>query len=143
MAGLDTVPASVQRLGTAVLLQGAAVPALARLAARGLRDRDRDGMPAPSALLAIVAALDEAADMSAALSTGHSGHAEMSPARTSSRRDALRTDEAARLLGLSPRQVRRLAPDLDAWHERGHLRYDRAAVETYANQRDLREAEHG
>lgn len=138
MTGTAYTPPSVQRLGAAVLLQGAAVPALARLAARGLRDRERDGLPASGALTALVRTLDEAADAQAAMSPdGPAGRPPVAVSASSVLpRDTLGSAEAAALLGVTPRQARRLTNDLGGWFDRGRLRFDRDAVTEYAARKD-------
>lgn len=134
--GAVTAPATVQRLGTAVLVQGAAVPALARLAARGLRDRDRDGLPPSPSLAALVAVIEAAADAAG----------DVSPARPAGR-PALATSagwepprgvtssEAADLLGLSVRQVRRLKEDLGGWYGGTKLMFDPERIAEYGAMR--------
>jgi hypothetical protein len=43
--------------------------------------------------------------------------------------------EAAALLGVTPRQARRLTADLGGWFHRGRLRFDRDTVTEYASRR--------
>jgi hypothetical protein len=98
-----------------------------------IRSRQRSGRPVPAWLRAHFSRLENQLRMSlcghkidcAARQDGQSSHA-----------DWISTAEAARHLGLSPRQVQRLALELDAQRVGSRLLFDREEVIMYARRRD-------
>lgn len=122
----------------AVLLQGAAVIDVLYLTALGVRDCRRDGLVRPrfDQLLATLAAAGREVRTS-----GHADVPEHGGSSESEVLDGIGTAEAARMLGLSSRQVRRLATALGARRVAGSLVYDRGAVEAHRLERQLAEQE--
>jgi len=130
------VPA-VQRLGSAVLLQGPAVVDVWHLVALGVRAARRDGIGLARVdhLQAVLAAA--AAEVRATSGTGQCDVAEVPARATCDPSEPLSTREAADLLGLSPRQTQRMARTLDAHQLRsGRLIFDRGAVDAYLIERN-------
>lgn len=129
---------NVQRLGSAVIVQGPAVAALAFLAARGARECARtDGQTLGGMTGQLLEALTRAADEWRR--TTPPGRGEYPPAPVTqplSMADQIGTAEAARILGVSPRRARQLRADLDGRLVGGALVFDRAAVDIYAATRD-------
>lgn len=119
--------------GGEVLLAGSEVRVLAGLAAAGLAARRRDGWVPSAAERDLVERLAEASAMS------RPGHGDVpAPAASGSlrRRAAVSTAEAARLLGISPRQVRRLSEDLGGrYTASGQLEFSLDAVTLAAEHR--------
>jgi len=129
-----TVP-TVQQLGAAVLLQGAAVPEISYLVGLGVRYRANLDGAAPSVrqrqLLRILA--DAAEATLAAPATG--GHADIPAApHLGESVVGVGTAEVASVLGVTARHVRRLAADLDGRRVKGAWRFERAAVIAYRAQ---------
>ncbi len=130
------VPA-VQRLGSAVLLQGPAVVDVWHLVALGVRAARRDGIGLARVdhLQAELAAA--AAEVRATSGTGQCDVAQVPARATCDPSEPLSTREAADLLGLSPRQTQRMARTLDAHQLRsGRLIFDRGAVDAYLIERN-------
>lgn len=128
-------PPAVQRLGSAVLLQGGALMDVRSLLKIGLRyAHSRDGIATPPRLLAIVAALDEAAEQLQQKSrTRPCDTTSAVPQPHSVRPDDIGTREAATILGTTRRQVQRLAQTLDGTRlASGAFVFRRSAVEAYA-----------
>lgn len=68
----------------------------------------------------------------------HTGHADVPPPTTladSPPVDTLTTAQAAKILGISPRQLRRLAKDLDGQQRGGVWHYPETRVHEYAQHR--------
>ena len=133
-----TVPA-VQRLGAAVLLQGPALAEVAYLASLGLRHRAAvDGAPPSVRQRQLLRILADAAEASLALPPTPGGHADLAAGpdlEESMFVGMVGTAEAASVLGVSPRHVRRLARSLDGRRVKGAWTFDRHAVVAYATQR--------
>ncbi len=132
----NPVPA-VQRLGSAVLLQGPAVVDVWHLVALGVRAAQRDGIGLARVdhLQAVLAAA--AAEVRATSGTGQCDVAQVPARATCDPSEPLSTREAADLLGLSPRQTQRMARTLDAHQLRsGRLIFDRGAVDAYLIERN-------
>ena len=130
------VPA-VQRLGSAVLLQGPAVVDVWHLVALGVRAARRDGIGLARVdhLQAVLAAA--AAEVRATSGTGQCDVAQVPARATCNPSEPLSTREAADLLGLSPRQTQRIARTLAARQLRsGRLIFDRGAVDAYLIERN-------
>jgi len=130
------VPA-VQRLGSAVLLQGPAVVDVWHLVALGVRAARRDGIGLARVdhLQAVLAAA--AAEVRATSGTGQCDVAQVPARATCDPSEPLSTREAADLLGLSTRQTQRMARTLDARQLRsGVYIYDRTAVDAYLIERN-------
>lgn len=122
---------AVQQLGAAVLLQGPALLDVRYLLALGVRVvQSRDGITPHGRLLHLQRVVEVAADeyrqnlaLPAALDPGDV------------REDRCTTREAALTLGLSVRQVRRLAPQLGGVRHGRELLLERTAVEAQLAQR--------
>jgi excisionase family DNA binding protein len=99
----------------AVLLTGDALVACRYAVTVAQRARGRNGLPPSVGLAHLAAALSPA------------GHADM-PDEAAGEPEDMTTDEAARLLGYSTRQVRRLAPALGGRLVGGRWLVDRQAV---------------
>lgn len=125
----------VQRLGPAILLQGAAVLDANYLITLGVREARRNGIPAPARILALLDALAKTA--AATRRASADGHADVPdhPLPGQSVLTALTTKEAADMLDLSERQIRRLAPDLGGRLRHRTWTFDRGAVAAYAEHR--------
>lgn len=125
------VPA-VQKLGSALLLQGQDVVDAWRLVELGIQRAGRDGInPARLAPLrsALAAAAAEVRSMSG---VGHADVRDEPSAPVSEPTAPLTTREVATMLDISPRQAQRLATTLEARRLRtGVLVFDRATVEAY------------
>jgi hypothetical protein len=115
-----------------VLLQGPAVADLAYLATLGLRYRARtDGLPATVHHRRLLALLTAAAVDLAAMS-GRDGHADghQAPDLPTSEvgEVVMRSEAVARALGITARQVRRMAEELGGRRIGRVWEYDRTAV---------------
>ena len=126
----------LQRFGGMVMVQGVAVQDAYYLLSVGLRDTRRGGAAVPSRFLQLQAELAAAAAEVRASATGQHDGAPVAPQPHSEGEDNIGTAEAASILGLSNRQVQRLAADLDGHHVGGCWCFDRLAVESYAHHRD-------
>lgn len=110
----------VQRLAPGVLLlTGDAVDALAYAVQVAQRARRRNGLPASRALTALALA-----------ATGHADNETHPPEHSEphTTTEWITTEEAARMLGCSNRQARRLAPTLGGQLTGGRWLLDRQAV---------------
>lgn len=108
----------IQRLAPKVLLlTGDAVDALAYAATVAQRARQRNGLPASRALAALLTAAGQQ-------DTPETPALETEP-------EWITTEEAARMLGVSNRQARRLAPALGGRLTGGRWLLDRRAVEEH------------
>lgn len=122
----------LQRFGDAVLVQTA--PALAEVRhtlALGARTRERsDGIPPSSGMRHLLALLSEAiAEATLTADVRSVGHAEVRcEAEMSQSNGWVDAATAARMLELTDRQTRRLAPHLGGHLVKGKWRFDRAAV---------------
>lgn len=121
---------AVQALGSAVLLQGAALAEVLHLVAVGAQVRQRrDGIPPSPALQDLIAVLARAVDDSP-LSPTRQRH--VVTAVTSEDLKSvgvpMGSREAAELLGLSVRQIQRSAAVLGGHRIGGRLVFDRDAV---------------
>lgn len=138
---MNVLPAPpVQRLGTAVLLQGGAVLDVLALADRGIRLTTRvDGINPPARVLELLDVLRQAA---ADLRDGTAQRRQAAVAELADRTDStawIGSEEAAELLGLSVRQVQRLASSLEAVRGPGRVwLFDPLTVEAYAADRESR-----
>lgn len=130
------VPA-VQKLGSALLLQGQAVVDAWRLVELGIQRAGRDGInPVRLAPLrsALAAAAAEVRSMSG---VGHADVRDEPSAPVSEPTAPLTTREVATMLHISPRQAGRLAVTLEARRLRtGVWVFDRYTVEAYIAGRD-------
>jgi hypothetical protein len=128
------LPAPVQRLGSAVLLQGSVVRDAAYLVAVGIRAlKARDGIGPTPTWLELHRELKTAAGVSSANGTGSRvGAADLASLSA----EVIGTAEAAGLLGVTERQMRKLASRFGgARAGRVHL-FDRDAIEAEAHRRD-------
>jgi hypothetical protein len=117
--------------GGEVLLQGATLRLVAGLVGQGLAARRRDGYRPSAMELEVTEALRRAAAMSR---PGHADVPEAAPERSSGQ--AISSAEAARILEVSPRQVRRLTGELGGRRTvAGPLEFDLAAIEAEAARR--------
>lgn len=124
-------PPAVQQLGTAVLLQGAALLDARRFVTLGIRAASRDGIAAPPRVALLLRALTDASACPLTDPGREDGPA-MPTGAASDATDTITTAEVATLLGLSTRQTRRLARTLEARQLRsGVYVYDRTAVDAY------------
>ncbi len=124
-------PAIIRLGGGQVLLRGPAVLDAARLVEHGVRlTRQRDNIaPNPHVLSLLDALRAEAGELMSAV--GHSDvrdHDDQPP----SEHEEITAAEAAELLGVTDRHIRRLAPDLGARKVGGAWVYERSAVTAYA-----------
>lgn len=106
---------SVHRITDGVLLTGSALDAARYCVEVAQRARARNGLPRSVALARLADALSPA------------GHAD-TPHEAPGEHDDMTTDEAARLLGCTARQARRLAPVLGGRLVGGRWLLDRQAV---------------
>ena len=128
-----TATPGVQRLGPAIVLQGAALVEVMGLVALGIRERSRrNGVNASPRLTNLLGEMGEAASW--AMSSGHAD-VPKTPVLAGSDSVEIPTEEAAAMLALSDRQVRRLASTLGARKVHGALVWDRGAVAAYAAER--------
>ncbi len=121
---------AVQRLGSAVLLQGPAVADVAFLVGLGMRYRARVDGTAPSAHhRALLSTLNDTAEATLAADV-RDGHTDVRHHADASQSDGVGVDSetAARLMGISMRQVCRLAPELGGRRVGRVWTFDRAAV---------------
>jgi hypothetical protein len=127
-------PPPVQRLGSAVLIQGPAVLELMRLAVLGAKLRStRDGIAMPDSTRRLIQALaDAAGDVAAG---GQRDMAEDPDPASWQVVDGVTTKEVAGMLQLSQRQARRLAPALGGRKVGGVLLVDRDAALAFAAER--------
>ena len=123
-----TVP-PVQRLGGAVLLQGAALLDARNLVVQGLRAAQRNGIAPNDRVPRLAQALTDAAHMS---ETRHDDTLSAVPVAESFTTTQIGTREAAQMLGCTQRQAQRLATDLDGRQlaSRAWL-FDRDTVHAY------------
>lgn len=126
-------PPDVQDLGRAVLIQGPALVELAGLIRRGLRDRARDGYRPTTRAATILTAVDRAASRMSPAGR-EDVPADVDPEQWTSD-NRITTAEAARILGLSARQVRRKRDELAGSYIGGALLFDQATVAAHAAQR--------
>ncbi len=127
----NPVPA-VQRLGSAVLLQGPAVVDVWHLVALGVRAAHRDGIGLARVdhLQAVLAAA--AAEVRATSEPGQRHVAQLPVGALSDPSEPLGSKEVAAMLGVSPRQAQRMQAQLGARKLRSRvLIFDRGAVEAY------------
>lgn len=122
----------LQRLGPAVLLQNIAVQDAYYLLSAGLRATRRGGVAVPGRFLQLQAELASAAAEVRASADGHNDVAPPVAQAQSTCEDSIGTREAANALQLSPRQVQRIARDLDGRFVGGCWVFDRLAVHSYA-----------
>jgi len=127
---------SLQRFGGMVMVQGPAVTHAYYLVSVGLRAVRRGTAPIPSRFLLLQAELAAAAAEVRASATGQHDGAPVAPQQYLEREDTIGTAEAASILGLSNRQVQRLAADLDGRFIGGCWCFDRLAVQAYVAHRD-------
>lgn len=127
----------LQRFGGVVLVQGQAVTDAYYLVSVGLRAVRHGTAPIPGRFVLLQAALAAAsAEARAVAASGQHDVAPVAPQPHSAGEDTIGTVEAASILGLSNRQVQRLAADLDGRFIGGCWCFDRLAVESYAHHRD-------
>lgn len=122
--------------GSAILLQRLAVLDAYYLISVGLRATRRNGAEPPVRMRALQQALSLAAEQ--VRSTSAPGHHDVAPPRGGagcSTGDEIGTTTAATVLGLSTRQVQRLAADLDGRRVGGRWVFDQAAVHSYRHHR--------
>ena len=131
-----TAPA-VQKLGSAVLLQGPAVHDVCYLVGLGLKYRAMmDGCSPREHHRRLLALLTDAAISRPVSADGHADARQEVDLAESTRGDGpVQTDTAARMLGLTTRQVRRLADQLGGRRIGGTWVFDRAAVSAEAIRR--------
>ncbi len=119
-------------LGSSVLLSGQAVADALGLAVLGSRVAARDGIGTPPRVRVLVGALKDA--LKAQGRPG--GHADVRDEAESAESDSrVTTSDAARVLGLSTRQVRRLAFPLAGVRGPGGWTYSAEALAAYAARR--------
>jgi hypothetical protein len=125
-----TIP-GVQTLSDAVVLQGPVVAEVAYLVNLGLRHRANLDGTAPSVRQrALLRMLTDTAEAVLAVpdARGHADTRATPDLAESTFVGEMNTAEAARLLGITPRHVRRLARSLDGRRVKGTWSFDRAAV---------------
>ena len=122
----------LEPLGTGqILLRGMAVVDCYRAVSFAIRNsRMRDGLTAPRRLFE----LERALKIEAAAVGGHDGRPQTTTS-AESYHDTINTEEAAKMLGLSTRQVRRLAASLGGRRIAGRWAFDSLIVHTYAEGR--------
>ncbi|WP_213575412.1 hypothetical protein [Rhodococcus sp. USK13] len=122
-----TNPPTVQRFGGAVVLTGTAVSTTLRAILVQIRARKRNGLPDSGELSRIVDALVSA-----------DGHADVreTPSVATSYEPSVPIEEAAKMLGLSTRQTRRLAPRLGGQQVAGRWLLDRQSILEHRNQEE-------
>lgn len=129
---MPALPAIAAQRVNGILLQGHALVAVAQLVKVGIRSAWRDDGITPSPRLRQLA--DLLAD--AARDTAASGHpfvgAGLTPA--SSSLDEITTTEGAAMLGVSKRQMRRIAPLLGGRHAAAGWLVRRGAVAAYRHE---------
>lgn len=120
---------NAERLGPAVLLRGQGVLDVRALLELGLKTAARDGIGASPRIVELRLVLDAAAAevMSA---PGHADVRSEPDSRSWSKEEVLTTEEAAQMLTISTRHVRRLARDGEL---EGHQRRDRTWIFTRAS----------
>lgn len=131
---------AVQRLGEAVLLQESAVSDAAFLVRVGIAAlRQRDGIPPQPGWLSLLHEL-RSADLDRASA---SGNTEVPPGRSSPEwePESIDTEEAARMLQISDRQVRNLASVLGGQRIGRSWAFDRGLVVAEARRRRALEEE--
>lgn len=129
---------AVQLLGAAVLLQGGAMMDVRALVKVGLRyAQSRDGIATPPRLLAVLAALDEAAEQLQGAPRSRQRDATPTVVQPHSElNEEIGTREAAIILGITARSTQRLAQTLDGTRlASGAFVFRRSAVEAYAHSR--------
>lgn len=129
---------AVQRLGSAVLLQGPAVHDLAYLVGLGLRYRSTvDGTAPAQHHLQLLSLLADMAEATLTPDVREQGTSDVRSEVGSSDLKVKRVDTAAaaRLLGITTRQTRRLASHLGGRRVKGNWSFDRAAVVAEAQRR--------
>lgn len=117
----------VQHLANAVVLSGPALADTYYLICAGIRYTRRNGYT-PDRFRALQNTLGAAA------AAAHTGHRDDAPTPTpahSPQEDLIGAQEAAHMLGLSKRQVQRIARSLDGRLAGGRWVFDRAAVAAY------------
>ena len=110
-------------------------------AAAVIRTRQRSGQPIPRWFRAHFERID--AEIRRMSLCGHEIDCAARQDGQSSHADWISTADVARHLGLSPRQVQRLAPELDAQRVSGRLLFDRDKVIMYAEGSALMQADGG
>jgi len=130
-----STPPAVQVLGAAVLVQGPAVVDLHSLVVAGVRETTRrDGITPSARLSSLVSALEAAARVVRAGSAGPGTDVRDHPesAQWNPKDDLVDTREAAQMLDVSERHVRRLGLTLSGRQSRaGVWSFDRGAVQAY------------
>lgn len=123
---------TAHRIVNAILLQGPILAEVRWVLSRGTRDIWRtDSVPPSAAITRVLGELERAI----AAATSEEGSAELPPPPTweelvsTGPEDQLTTQEAARMLGITARQVRNLADRLGGRKIGTVLTLDRAAVE--------------
>ncbi|WP_157695085.1 hypothetical protein [Nakamurella panacisegetis] len=126
-------PAEVQQFGPAIVITGLALLDARRLITRGIQAGRRDGIQPHPRLQRLMAALDDALEADAVSRNGHHDVAETDPLPAlAAAPDQIGTREAANILGLSSRQVQRIARSLEGHRTPSrHWTFDRTAVEAY------------
>lgn len=108
--------------GYVAVLAGVGLRDLAR---KGFYDRTEPG--ARAELLAVIAEIERAGSAWQAGIEAANGNSETSPAEIAPR-SAVSAEQAASLLGVSPRRVRQLAPLIGGVKNGGRWRFERGAV---------------
>ena len=121
---------SIQRLGSAVLLQGPALAAARYAVGIAQRGRRSNGY-APSPTLTELERALEAAEGRTDVPTSS-----VDAVSKSALAEPVSTNEAARILGRSARQVRRIAATLDGRRIGGAWWFDRQTVTDYRNEQN-------
>ena len=151
LAATNVTAPAVQRLGSAVLLQGPALAEVLHLVALGARERERrNGLPASRRLRDLLAVLAETVaedELVSPLSDRQYACSDMVPRHRDiherddsadfdtsvMRRHEISTGEVAEVLGVSQRQVQRLASSIGSRRApSGRLVFDGLAVQAYA-----------
>ncbi len=139
-----TIP-GVQTLSDAVVLQGPVVAEVAYLVNLGLRHRANLDGTAPSVRQrALLRMLTDTAEAVLAVPDAR-GHADTiaTPHLGEFGVGEISTAEAANVLGVSPRHVRRLARSLDGRRVKGTWLFDKHALVAYRALREEEETENG
>lgn len=126
----------VQRLADAVVIQGAAVADLAYLVTLGLRYRTQvDGCAPSEPHRRLLAMLTDASLVPTADASGRADVRKPVPPAGWVSVDSVGSEMAGRMLGITGRQVRRVASEMGGRRVKGSWRFERAAVSAAAARR--------
>ncbi|GAB2661367.1 hypothetical protein [Kribbella swartbergensis] len=136
---VDTLP-PIERLGNGqVLLRSRALVDVCRLALAGARQAERqDGIGLSAGTRALLAALCAEAEqvLSATADVRADDRADLPESAAMPASVAIDTEEVARMLHMSTRHVRRIAPSLGGRRVDGHWQFDRTELALILAQRN-------